>query len=121
MMTTDYLMDVGWGITNRKVRGMFLNRVVQRREAHRIFAALPTTQMSMAEISGVHWARAFTWKEAASFSFPDYDICQGVFCHEDGLFCTNPVRDSSRESSVIAVVDEQTEHPELQDPELARV
>jgi hypothetical protein len=27
--------------------------------------------------------------------------------------------DSSRESSVIAGVDEQTEHPELQDPELA--
>ena len=38
-----------------------------------------------------------------------------------GLCCTNPLRDSSCESSVIAWVDEQTEHPELQDPELARV
>jgi hypothetical protein len=38
-----------------------------------------------------------------------------------GLCCTNPVRDSSCESSVIAGVDEQTEHTDLQDPELARV
>ena len=41
--------------------------------------------------------------------------------HGDGLCCTNPMRDSSRESSMIAVVDEQTEHTDLQDPELARV
>jgi hypothetical protein len=39
----------------------------------------------------------------------------------DRLCCTNPVKDSSCESSVIAVVDEQTEHTNLQDPELARV
>lgn len=38
-----------------------------------------------------------------------------------GLCCTNPVRDSSCESSVIAGGHEQTEHTELQDPELARV
>ena len=38
-----------------------------------------------------------------------------------GLCCTNPVRDSSCESSVIAWVDEQAGHPGLQDPELARV
>jgi hypothetical protein len=38
-----------------------------------------------------------------------------------GLCCTNPVRDSSRESSVIAGGHEQTEHPELQETELARV
>lgn len=37
------------------------------------------------------------------------------------LCCTDPVRDSSCESSVIAGGHEQTEHPELQDPELARV
>ena len=37
------------------------------------------------------------------------------------LCCTNPIRDSSRESSVIAGVDEQTEHTDLQNPELARV
>ena len=41
--------------------------------------------------------------------------------HMAGLCCTNPVRDSSRESSVIAGVDEQTEQTDLQDPELARV
>ena len=37
------------------------------------------------------------------------------------LCCTNPVRDSSCESSVIAGVYEQTEHTDLQDAELARV
>ena len=38
-----------------------------------------------------------------------------------GLCCTNPVRDSSRESSVIAGGHEQIEHTDLQDTELARV
>jgi hypothetical protein len=37
------------------------------------------------------------------------------------LCCTNPVRDSSCESSVIAGGHEQTEHTDLQDAELARV
>jgi hypothetical protein len=46
----------------------------------------------------------------------DVDRFLGVaFCVAKGLCYTNPVRDSSRESSVIASVDEQTEHPELQD------
>ena len=35
------------------------------------------------------------------------------------LCCTNPVRDSSRESSVVAGVHEQTHTPDLQDQELA--
>ena len=39
----------------------------------------------------------------------------------NGLCCTNPVRDSCCESSVIAGMDEQTEHTDLQNPELARV
>lgn len=41
---------------------------------------------------------------------------------EDGmrrLCCTNPVRDSSRESSVVAGRHEQTHTPRLQDKELA--
>ena len=37
------------------------------------------------------------------------------------LCCTNPVRDSSRESSVVAVRYEQTHTPRLQDQELARL
>ena len=37
----------------------------------------------------------------------------------DGLCCTNPVRDSSRESSVIAGTHEQTDTHDLQDQELA--
>ena len=36
-----------------------------------------------------------------------------------GLCCTNPVRDSSRESSVVAGMHEQTDTPDLQDQELA--
>ena len=42
-------------------------------------------------------------------------------CRPGGLCCTNPVRDSSRESSVVAEVYEQTHTPELQDPELAEL
>ena len=37
------------------------------------------------------------------------------------LCCTNPVRDSSCESSVVAGGHEQTEHTDLQDLELARL
>lgn len=37
------------------------------------------------------------------------------------LCCTNSVGDSSCESSVVAGVDEQTEHTDLQELELARV
>jgi len=36
-----------------------------------------------------------------------------------GLCCTNPMRDSSRESSVVALLHEQTHTPRLQDQELA--
>ncbi len=36
-----------------------------------------------------------------------------------GLCCTNPVRDSSRESSMVAVRHEQTDTSDLQDQELA--
>lgn len=35
------------------------------------------------------------------------------------LCCANPVRDSSRESSMVAGVHEQTHIPDLQDQELA--
>ena len=38
---------------------------------------------------------------------------------EAGLCCTNPVRDSSGESSVVAGGHEQTHPPRLQDQELA--
>ena len=37
----------------------------------------------------------------------------------EGLCCTNPVRDSSRESSVVAGLHEQADTADLQDPELA--
>ena len=37
----------------------------------------------------------------------------------DGLCCTNRVRDSSRESSVLVANHEQTDTPRLQDPQLA--
>ena len=42
-------------------------------------------------------------------------------CAAEGLCCTNPVRDSSRESSVVAGFHEQTQTRNLQDPKLARL
>jgi hypothetical protein len=40
-------------------------------------------------------------------------------CKSTWLCCTNCVRDSSRESSVVAGMHEQTDTPKLQDQELA--
>ena len=40
-------------------------------------------------------------------------------CVRQGLCCANRVRDSSRESSVVAGMYEQTHTPDLQDQELA--
>jgi hypothetical protein len=39
----------------------------------------------------------------------------------DRLCCTDPVRDSSRESSVVAWRHEQTDTPDVQDQELAQL
>lgn len=41
-----------------------------------------------------------------------------IYCDPDGLCCTNLVRDSSRESSVVAGLHEQTHTYDLQDQEL---
>jgi pyrrolidone-carboxylate peptidase len=49
---------------------------------------------------------------------PSALICLGLWPGE-GLCCTNPVRDSSCESSVVAELHEQTHTPHLQDQELA--
>ena len=48
----------------------------------------------------------------------DTDINPGIF-DLTGLCCTNPVGDSSRESSMVAGVHEQTGTPNLQDKKLA--
>ena len=55
-------------------------------------------------------------RDTGSFQSPKVKIVL-----DDGkrLCCTNPVRDSSRESSVVAGRHEQTHTPELQDQELA--
>ena len=48
------------------------------------------------------------------------DVYQiGLFHPDIGLCCTNPLRDSSRESSVVAGLHEQTDTPNLQDQKLA--
>ena len=47
----------------------------------------------------------------------DADLVADFLTH--GLCCTNPVRDSSCESSVVAVIHDQTQAPDLQDQELA--
>ena len=41
--------------------------------------------------------------------------------HRLGLCCTNPVRESSCDSSVVAVLHEQTHTARLEDQELARL
>jgi len=50
----------------------------------------------------------------------DIVILDNLGSHK-GLCCINPMRDSSRESSVVAGQHEQTHIPRLQDQELARV
>ena len=53
-------------------------------------------------------------------AFRAFDLDAGAY-GLTRLCCTNPVRDSSRESSVVAVRYEQTHTPRLQDQELARL
>jgi apolipoprotein N-acyltransferase len=54
-------------------------------------------------------------------ALPPYSILPFALIAFAGLCCTNTVRDSSCESSVIAGGHEQTELTDLQDAELARV
>jgi len=49
---------------------------------------------------------------------PEREVMTGIG-PVPGLCCANPVRDSSRESSMVAGVHEQTHIPDLQDQELA--
>ena len=50
----------------------------------------------------------------------DYeDLIRLIHDRFEGLCCTNPVRDSSCDSSVVAGGHEQTHIPRLQDQELA--
>ncbi|WGW03385.1 hypothetical protein [Tropicibacter oceani] len=48
-----------------------------------------------------------------------YGLRERLFFASEGLCCTNRVRDSSRESSVVAGMHEQTHTPDLQDQKLA--
>lgn len=49
------------------------------------------------------------------------EIAKQRVCLSARLYCTNPVRDSSCESSVVAGLHEQTYTPRLKDQELARL
>jgi SAM-dependent methyltransferase len=62
----------------------FLNRIVQRKEGAKIFEALPTQEMSCAEISGHFWAKKFEWASAEEFHFPDYDVTRDTFRDAEG-------------------------------------
>lgn len=62
----------------------FLNRVVQRREGAKLLSALPTAQMSCAEISGEYWLGKLPWASAEAFHFPDHDACVDVFRDAEG-------------------------------------
>ena len=124
-------------------------RVIQRRWSNRIvchFAALPILQklparigpraryscprlQLIAQIKPKFEIRAFLAvycsaalsKEGgtAPFSAPQCVAVPNVDSGRSRLCCTNPVRDSFRESSVVAGLHEQTDTPDLQDQELA--
>ena len=75
---------------------------------------LESERSDRAELDGTVYtpiiSGAFTWDKWAA---PKVD---GQF---NRLCCTNRVRDSSRESSMVAEMHEQTHTPDLQDHELA--
>jgi hypothetical protein len=73
-----------------------------------------------------YWIVAFPLLEFTAFLFFVISVSQLllfiiVVFRFDRLCCTNRVRDSFRESSVVAVQYEQTHTPRLQDQELARL
>jgi len=53
-------------------------------------------------------------------TFRRWWLCQAAG-YETGLCCTNRPRDSSRESSVVTGLHEQTDTLDLHDPELAKL
>ena len=75
-----------------------------------ILAVMPQL---IASVRGASVADAAIWGGLLSVAFA---VSQSLFTR---LCCTNPVRDSSRESSVVAGMHEQTDTPDLQDQELA--
>lgn len=61
----------------------FLNRVVYKREATRIFASLAPETRDCAEISG-EFGKGFGFRSFEAFHFPDHDICADVFRDSEG-------------------------------------
>lgn len=129
-----YLISESW------LRDPNLGRYLQRR-ALRIFPALIVMCLLTIVIIGPVLTRlstkeyitsAGTWRYLQNvFLHPNYAL-PGIFEQNiypnavngslwtlPGLCCTNPVRDSSRESSMVAGGHEQTHTPDLQDQKLA--
>lgn len=65
----------------------FLNRVVYKREAKKLFQALAPETRDCAEISG-GLGRGYGFKSFTEFHYPDYDICQDVFRDKSGAALT---------------------------------
>jgi SAM-dependent methyltransferase len=61
----------------------FLNRVVYKREAARIFASLQPETRSCAEISG-GLGRGVGFRSFEEFHYPEHDICKDVFRDGEG-------------------------------------
>ena len=83
----------------------------------------PSHLLSEIGVSVVHgFADYYPTVYSAGFTI-NFDEFANVtsFSGHEGLCCTNRVRDSSRESSVVAGLHEQTDTPDLQDQELARL
>ena len=70
-------------------------------------------------IAVLRMAEALSPKYQVVVANPPYAGGKGLNDTLQGLCCANLVRDSSRESSMVAQVHEQTHIPDLQDQELA--
>ena len=101
-----------------------ITRKVRRSQMLEFFGRLDPCLVGMEACpSAHHWARELSaYGHSVRLIAPHYVkpfIKRQKNDAADGLCCTNRVRDSSRESSVLGANHEQTDTPRLQDPQLA--
>ena len=102
-----------WRKHLKDIHGIPLNYELHARK----FLSGRGTASAIKEISRHQRAQIFH----SSFKVTNWlnEVGISVFNVCNGLCCTNPVRDSSRESSVVAGMHEQTHIPDVQDKKLA--
>jgi SAM-dependent methyltransferase len=60
-----------------------LNRVVMNRRSRKILRDIGIEDLDICEISG-RWGKNFGGRSYVNFRFPEFDICKGPFCYQDG-------------------------------------